>query len=278
MKGGWLPFCLLLSACGGLPSPAERHQQADRLAATRDWAAVRLPAGPFGLTAYVPARPAASDSLTIYIEGDGLAWINRSRPASDPTPLEPVGLQLALAQPVGNAAYLARPCQYAETGQAACETAYWTGRRFAPEVIEAMQQGIDWLKQRFGARRLALVGYSGGGAVAALAAARRTDVDLLVTIAGNLDSAAWTRLHRVSPLAGSLNPADDTTRLAGIRQIHLAGGRDTVVPPAIAAGYADRFSASERPAVRIEPAFDHRCCWVDAWPRISTEILSLPAR
>jgi hypothetical protein len=44
--------------------------------------------------------------------------------------------------------------------------------------------------------------------VASLVAARRHDVVRLVTVAGNLDHLAWTTLHGVSPLTGSLNPAD----------------------------------------------------------------------
>lgn len=278
MKGWPFALCLLLSACGSLPAPAERHRHADRLAAAHDWVAVRLPAGPFDLTAYLPAHPEAADTLTIYIEGDGLAWIDRTRISSDPTPLDPLGLRLALAHPGGNAAYLARPCQYAGTGRTACDRSDWTDRRFAPGVIEATLHAIDQLKQRFDARRLTLVGYSGGGAVAALAAARRTDVTLLVTVAGNLDHAAWTRHHRISPLSGSLNSADETARLAGVRQLHLAGGRDAIVPPSLTTAFADRFPASQRPEVRIEPTFDHRCCWPDAWPRISREILAIPAR
>ncbi|GAB2181920.1 hypothetical protein DLREEDagrD3_21430 [Denitratisoma sp. agr-D3] len=51
---------------------------------------------------------------------------------------------------------------------------------------------------QLGARRLTLVGYSGGAA--ALLAARCSDVVRLVTIAGNLDHRAWTRYHHITTL------------------------------------------------------------------------------
>jgi hypothetical protein len=45
-----------------------------------------------------------------YQSGDGLAWLSSDVPSSDPTPLDPLALRLALAKPARNAAYLARPC------------------------------------------------------------------------------------------------------------------------------------------------------------------------
>ena len=137
----------------------------------------------------------------VRIEGDGLAWLSRSQVSADPTPMQPVALELAMRQPGGAAAYLARPCQYVQGPDARnCATAWWTDRRFAPEVVTASSLAIDQLKLRFSAQRLVLVGYSGGGAIAALVAAQRHDVALLVTVAGNLDTQAWTALNRITPL------------------------------------------------------------------------------
>ena len=263
-----LVCCLLLAACTHIPSPAVRRQLADTLAHQHAWQGIHLREGRFDLVAYVPANPIRSKALSVYIEGDGFAWITNDQPSTNPTPLDPLALKLALAQPEGNAAYLARPCQYVDDEASNCSSRYWTQLRFAPEVVTAMNQAIDALKQRFGATRLTLVGYSGGGAVAALVAARRDDVTRLITVAGNLDSSAWAEYHRVSPLSGSLNPTDEVEGLQRIRQWDFVGQKDRDVPPALVQQFADRFPAAHRPTVVVEPGFDHHCCWVQAWPTI----------
>jgi len=266
----WLP-CFFLAACMALPSPAERRHAVDALAQTQGWRALTIPAEPFDLVAYLPPAPAQASWLTIYFEGDGLAWITSTQVSPDPTPRDPLALRLALAQPEGAVAYLGRPCQYVHAEAGRCPSRYWTSDRFAPEVIAATDHAIDVLKRRFGASRLTLVGYSGGAAVAALVAARRTDVERLVTIAGNLDHQAWTTYHRVAPLAGSLNPADQLEALRPLSQWHFVGARDDNITPALVQGFADRFPAGQRPVVRIEPGFDHRCCWAEQWPRLWRE-------
>lgn len=270
----WLAGCLLLltAACAALPTPADRLARAGGLAAARGWRPLSVPTAEFDLLAFVPGAQMSGDVLTIYIEGDGLAWLSPSHPAPDPTPRDPLGLRLALAQPGGNAAYLGRPCQYVDVRRRGCESRYWTSARFAPEVIAATSQAIDALKRRFGARRLTLVGYSGGGAVAALVAARREDVARLVTVAGNLDHGAWTRLHRGDPLTGSLDAVDEAGRLRAIPQWHFVGAKDDNVTPELVRGFASRFPPERRPVVEVVPGFDHRCCWAEAWPELVARI------
>jgi pimeloyl-ACP methyl ester carboxylesterase len=138
-------------------------------------------------------------------------------------------------------------------------------------VVAATSGALDALRGHFAAKELVLVGYSGGGAVAALAAAQRQDVARLITLAGNLDHPLWTREHRLTPLSGSLNPADLAPALAGIPQWHFSGGRDRVIPPAIAASFAARSPANPRLHLKLEPEFDHHCCWTTAWPRLWQE-------
>lgn len=257
---------LLLASCATPPpSPGERLHHAEQLAQERAWRALRIDAGAFALTGFTPARIHPADELAIYIEGDGFAWISSEQPSPDPTPLRPIGLQLALAQPDGNAAYLGRPCQYGAADKKPCAQKYWTGSRFAPEIIDASNAAIDVLKERFGARRLTLVGYSGGGAVAALLAARRNDVYRLVTVAGNLDHRAWTSQLRLSPLAGSLNPADFRDALGAVQQWHFVGAQDRVMPASIANAFANGFPRDGKPVIRIIPDYDHQCCWARDW-------------
>lgn len=270
MPNKLLPLLLawLLAACSALPTPAERRQRADRLATEHGWQRQTLSVGAFDLIAYAPMHFAADEPLTVYIEGDGFAWLDAATPSTDPTPRDPLALRLALAQPGGNAAYLARPCQYVDAEQGGCPQRYWTEGRFAPEVIAASDRALDRLKAQTGARRLTLVGYSGGGAVAALLAARREDVERLVTVAGNLDHRAWTRHHRIAPLVGSLNAADEAIRLAHLPQTHFVGGRDRVIPLAL----AQEWPLVLRQKIRVIPAEDHACCWPEHWTRLWQEI------
>ncbi len=261
-------FCLVLlslalGACTTLPSPRERQDHADNLATARQWQKGTLETPPFTLRTYEPATLRQGETLTVYIEGDGLAWLNPSQPSADPTPFSPLLLQLALAQREGKAAYLARPCQYAEPGAAPCAQRYWTDGRFAPEVIDAMDRALEQLKARQEARTLVLVGYSGGGAVAALLAARRSDVARLVTIAGNLDHRAWTAYHRLTPLDASLNPADQTQRLAAMSQIHWIGGRDTVMPTELARRWPAALLGPRQENLKLVPEASHGQGWPD---------------
>lgn len=268
MRLGLVIFLLGIGGCADL-SLQSRWNHADQLADKAGWEKLRIPTDKLVLSAYVPKHSVQADTLTVYIEGDGLAWLSRSQASSDPTPRNPIGLQLTLRHPEGVAAYLARPCQYVEASDATnCRQGYWTGGRFAPEVIEASNQAISVLKLHAGANKLVLVGYSGGGAVAALVAARRNDVVKLVTVAGNLDHHAWTRMHRVPPLERSLNPADEWRALANIAQKHYVGGHDEVVGLDIAKSYASRFPSDRKPEIITIPDFDHVCCWVEKWNSI----------
>ncbi|TDR71087.1 alpha/beta hydrolase [Paludibacterium purpuratum] len=262
----------VLAACSTMPTPTERRAAADQLARAKNWEIRYIDAGRFRLAAWRPAPMPNNVRLTIYIEGDGFAWASPSQPAIDPTPLDPIALKLALAQPNGNVAYLARPCQFIDAEATHCAVAYWTDRRFSEEVVAATDRAIGVLKQEAGATDLTLVGYSGGGAIAALVAARRNDVDRLVTVAGNLDHSAWTAQHRVQPLEGSLNPVDEVAALQRVRQWHFVGAQDTIVPPDLVTAFVARFPPGRRPTVIIEPLFDHRCCWAaqwsSLWPRL----------
>jgi dienelactone hydrolase len=258
----------LLAACASLPSPEQRRATADALAQAQDWQARPIVAAPFTLMSYAPSHRQDGAHLTVYIEGDGLSWISSDLPSRDPTPLQPLALRLALAQPSGNVAYLGRPCQYVDAEASGCAQRYWTESRFAPEVIKATELALDRIKQQFGARELTLVGYSGGAAVALLSAARRRDVTQVITVAGNLDHRAWTTYHRIQALDGSLDPVDAVEELRTVRQVHFAGERDRVIPLELIASYASHFADAGLVEVIRQPNFDHQCCWVQAWPAL----------
>lgn len=265
---------LLLKGCA-VPSPETRSASTAAWAAVQGWQPLLLPGVSFDIQAFAPVGLQSVSRLTIYIEGDGLAWVDRHTPSFAPTPVDPMGLRLAVADAGARSVYLARPCQYT-LGPTfkGCHPRYWGSHRFAPEVIAAMDDAVDQLKSRYRASELVLVGYSGGAAVVALLAARRSDVVMLVTVAGTLDTDRWAQSQRVSPLEGSLNPRRVAQRLRHLPQRHFMGEKDDVVPSAVSTGFLEESlgleaGATRSPFVHLMPGFDHSCCWVQAWPTLS---------
>ena len=189
-------------------------------------------------TLYALLRPALSPdskTLRVYIEGDGHAWESVTRPSTDPTPHNPVGLRLAMADPGRDAVlYLARPCQYVrDEDRRQCSQRYWTRARLGPEVVDSLDEAISQAKTISGAKQVVLVGFSGGGGAAALLAAARQDVVFLGTVAGNLDTDAWASHQGVSLLTESLNPKAVAHTLKHLPQRHLSSRTDVVMPPQI---------------------------------------------
>lgn len=221
----------------------------------------------FTVTGYLGPDRAGFDTLYVYLEGDGHAFDNPWEPASDPTPSDPIALRLALAHgDSANVLYLARPCQYTRRqDMRSCSPEYWTSHRFAPEVIDATDLALDEAKAIYGARSLVLIGYSGGGSVAVLTAARRRDVEAIVTVAALLDHEVWSDTEGLARLHGSLNPIDVADQLGDISQLHFVGADDEVVPQATIRSYMDRFRGSDHARMVSVEGFDHSCCWVENW-------------
>lgn len=258
---------LLLAGCAGSGGEAARAR-ADRLAQEAGFQRVVIAASPFHLVAFLRLA-APTDVLRVYIEGDGHAWDTSDIPSDDPTPWSPVALELAARDPAPSVAYLARPCQYVPPGSdAACSQAVWTDARYSPAVIASTNAALDRLKALAGASRLELVGYSGGGAVAVLAAAHRTDLRSLRTVAANLDTALWTREHAVTPLSGSLNPIEAAPLLATLPQEHFVGGADSVVDASVVRSYAAAVGPAACLAVVVVPDMRHDDEWAAIWPRL----------
>ena len=273
-----LLFCLtgmlvLLSGCVAT-SLQPRPQIASAIAEDARWQPLDLETATYRLRLYLPKERQPRRQIAVYIEGDGLAWIDQATPSSDPTPRDPIALRLATTHHTASAAYIARPCQYTlEAEINRCQTAVWTNARYSEPVIAATSQAIDHIKSVFQAQEIVLVGYSGGGVVAALLAARRPDISLLVTVAANLDTEFWTRHHSVSPLAGSLNPADFGSTLKRQRQIHFVGSDDVIVPPSVARSYALKIDKTLLQNIRKIEDADHTCCWDELWPAIARDIV-----
>jgi len=214
----------------------------------------------------------SAQTVVVYLEGDGHAWLNSRTPSTDPTPYEPVALKLALQDPAPAVVYLGRVCQYTNaTISRNCDSSAWLSHRYSQEIISSTNEALDQIKKGFNAKYLILVGYSGGAAIAALCASQRQDVKQIITVAGNLNTTEWISYHRLSPLIGSLNPADYSEKLRQLPQIHFMGEADEVVPPSLTKNYAMKVGASAPIKLVSLPGYDHQCCWVDTWPTLLTK-------
>lgn len=216
-----------------------------------------------------------TDTLVVYIEGDGKAWKRRHLPSTDPTPTPPLALAMALLDPQPSVTYIARPGQFVEGIQARnCDVSLWTSHRFSPVIVEAMNEAVSQAKTLAGARQVDLVGYSGGGALVVLIAAKRHDVRSLRTVAGNLDHRLWTRSHKVSPLWGSLNPSDCAKAAAGFPQVHYVGGKDHIIGPQISSSFQKKAGSTANIKVQVLPGNTHDGGWLDVWPTLCREFYS----
>ena len=203
--------------------------------------------------------------LTVYIEGDGVAWRFRHELSDDPTPRHPLVLSLAAIDLSQNVAYLARPGQLTASGKPDCDSVYWSQMRFSREVVSAMNSAIDYLKEKSRSKEINLIGYSGGAAIAVIIAAQRNDITSIRTIAGNLDHEAVSRYHKVDSLKGSLNPIDFAAKIASIPQRHFVCANDSVIPIAITESFAGKIGDQMHESITIVKRTNHTSGWQKAW-------------
>ena len=75
-----------------------------------------------------------------------------------------------------------------------------------------------------------------------------------------MDIEEWNRIKNISKLNGSLNPADFTQSLENIKQYHLIGSNDKIIPKEIFFSYQNRFKNKKNIEYFIYES-DHSCCW-----------------
>jgi pimeloyl-ACP methyl ester carboxylesterase len=212
---------------------------------------------------YSPAQAGPPEGLHVYIEGDGRPWRSRYRIADDPTPANPLALKLMLRDP-SPALYLGRPCYFgAPPDGRDCGSRWWTSHRYSPQVVKSLATALRRLVTRSGHTSIQLIGYSGGGTLAALMAKSLEDMtDTLVTVGGNLAVREWERQHGYTPLHGSLDPLEEPPLAASVHQLHFLGEDDRVIPRDGAARFVARQPDAE---LRVLPGYDHVCCWEQHW-------------
>jgi dienelactone hydrolase len=231
---------------------------------------VEVKGGDFWITTYQKITD-KNAPYVFYIEGDGAAFEGKYRVSHNPTPRRQMFLNLAAMDQRPNVVYVARPCQYTQKDlNPKCSPLYWTDRRMSDDSVESLNQVINSINRN---GPFSLVGYSGGGGIAVLIAARNNMVKDILTIAANLDHAAFTSYHNVTPMVGSLNPVNYAAKVKNVPQLHISGAQDKIIPPFI----ADKFvAASGSPCVkqRIIPKIDHK----HGWDKIWEYVLTIPLR
>lgn len=260
-----------LSAC--FTAPYLREDAAKRISAPAWMIDRKIEANGYALTAYERMHERYADA-NLYIEGDGITWMNGKRVSLNPTPVNPVALHMAAHDRAKNVAYLARPCQYVNIGKyytmdepdRLCNQEAWTDSRFSREVLDAMNVAIDEIKKRYDIQNFNLIGYDGGGAIAALLAAERKDVISLRTVAANLDTEAYAKIHGIVPFGKSLNPSDVAPQLTRMPQHHYIGGQDKITPPTILHSYLQALGNTNCADYTFIQEAEHEAGWVEKWP------------
>jgi predicted esterase len=254
-----------LSSCSSLLTVKERRIKADEVAINRNFEKHLVNGGDFTLTTYQKITN-PQDDYVFYLEGDGTIVYNNII-TNDPTPRETMLLNLATIDERSNVVYIARPCQYTEIeNNDTCKNSkYWTSHRMSEEVIASVNEVINKISVN---HKISLIGFSGGGGVAILVAARNPNVKNIITIAGNLDHVAFTEnLNLTNTMFGSLNPIDYIEFTKHIPQIHLSGGMDKRVPSFIAKKFVQT-SNSTKIIHKIYKDNSHMKGWDKIWHEI----------
>lgn len=209
-------------------------------------------------------------NVTVYIEGDGFAWVNRHRISNNPTPRSNLVIKLASIDQNENIIYLARPCQHIDLKtQSQCNYKYWTSHRFSSKVISSYNEALNYLKNKYKIDSFSLIGYSGGGAIASLLASKRNDILSLRTIAGNLDHRKLNSTHHVSQMPHSLNAIDYIDQLKEIPQIHFCGAKDKIVYPWITVNFVEKQKETKCAKYYIIQNATHNTGWEQQWHALS---------
>jgi len=256
-------LCYSLIACTSL-STRQYIAEVNRLGLLKN----NIQTESFPLVYYSKREEKFSDILHVYIGGDGIPWQDYIFKSEDPEPYDSLVLQL-MKQDSQTSIYLGRPCYQGLAKTPPCQPEHWTSARFSKKIVGSMSSALKQLQDRYHYKKLVLIGYSGGGALAVLLAHELPETIKVITIAGNLDTEAWTSLHFYSPLVNSVNPAKLGALAASIQQIHLQGDKDENIPPGITKNY---LSKQKNTTVMLFDDADHACCWHLRWPQILSEL------
>lgn len=218
----------------------------------------------------VYTRHEGASTLLVFLEGDGAPWFTPTIVSLDPTPTNPLMLRL-LTQTQGSVAYVGRPCYLGLAQDSGCEPRWWTSARYHRRVVVSMAAAIQHLMAAQGYEDVALIGHSGGGALAMLLAQEMgNQVRAIITLAANIDTDSWATFHGYTPLADSLNPANLPALPQSVYQAHFIAKEDRSVPPHIT---RDGLRSQTHARIIALDNMNH-ANWERVWPQIEHIIRS----
>jgi len=202
-----------------------------------------------------------NNKLIIYIEGDGMSWVDRFTISSNPTPTDPLAFKLALIDENDNVIYLARPCQFEWSNN--CNKDTWTLSQYSTSVLSSYKSIIEELSGKH--EEIHLVGYSGGAGIAMyLGSIGNKSVKSIRTVAGNINHNALTQLLNISNLSKSLNFYPIVKKTNKIPQVHYYGLDDRVVPNQLQILYKNQNTGNNCINIKSVNA-THDNGWEDFW-------------
>lgn len=278
----------LLSACA---TPTERIE---RRAAHLGLTPLTLKANGFPLRAFFTPGASGRSVLHVYIEGDGAAWRRREvyeidgscakeqagscghwrvrhEIPEDPTSRQPVMLRLIELDDAPRL-YLGRPCYMGFAATPPCGPELWSFQRYSPAVVDTMTNALRGFLAQHPYQKIAWLGHSGGGTLAMLLARQFPETISVITLAGNLDVAAWSAHHNYTPLTGSMDPAREAPLASHIVQRHYLGAADKVITAQMVAAAV---AAQPGAVLEILPDVDHNHGWQHHWPAILSSLRTI---
>ena len=209
-----------------------------------------------------------TNTLHVYIEGDGTPWINRYFIAKDPGPYGRLALDL-MRQDLSSSFYLGRPCYYSWRLpiQEDCSPLLWTDARYSETVVDNMVFVLEKYVATHAFQKVILIGHSGGGTLAYLISQRIEQASAVIIISGNLNTDNWTRHHTYTPLRRSINPAK-LLSIKNIPVVYLTGDKDKVVPLETNQEFLQKIQAR----IITRPNYDHVCCWRNEWQTLIQDL------
>lgn len=213
----------------------------------------------------------SSGKVVVYIEGDGVSWVDRFTISSNPTPINPLAFKISKVDKNKNVVYLARPCQYITTIN--CDNnEIWSFAQYSEPVLSSYKFIIDnYLR---GYDEINIVGYSGGAGIAMyLASINNPKIKSIKTVAGNINHNRLTRLRNISSLDKSVNFFEIENKAKNVPQIHYFGNEDFTVPKALFLNYKNNKKNRNNKCIKIQQVnATHNLGWIDFWKNENSTI------